>query len=213
MTNAAMPGSSKIRETVLAIAIAALIATDVAAAEPAFDERWTHVPRNAPSNAAVPVNNVQIKKSKVVPQGQPAAAPQPDLPVPLQQALYLIRTTLLTLNDANRSGNYSVLRDLAATSFQEKNSAADLAVIFTNLRQRKFDLFAAALTAPQLSAPPSLEEGNKLRLTGFFPTQPLRINFDLLFENAGGQWKLLAIAVATPSATMEKIISAVNPNK
>jgi hypothetical protein len=189
-----MPGTSKIRETILAIAIAALIATDVAAAEPAFDERWTHVPRNEPSSVGSPINTAQIKK--------PKAAPQPDLPVPLQQALYLIRTTLLTLNDANRSGNYSVLRDLAATSFQEKNSAADLAVIFTNLRQRKFDLFAAALTAPQLSAPPSLEDGGKLRLTGFFPTQPLRINFDLLFENVAGQWKLLAIAVATPPANV-----------
>ena len=55
---------------------------------------------------------------------QPAATPQ-KLPVSVEQALYLIRSTLLTLNDANRSGNYTVLRDLAAPGFQARNSAAD----------------------------------------------------------------------------------------
>jgi hypothetical protein len=47
------------------------------------------------------------------------------LPVSVEQALYLIRSTLLTLNDANRSGNYTVLRDLATPDFQARNTAAD----------------------------------------------------------------------------------------
>ena len=37
-----------------------------------------------------------------------------------------------------------------------------------------------------------------LRLTGAFPTRPLQINFDLLFQNVGGQWRLFGISVATP---------------
>ena len=68
--------------------------------------------------------------------------------VTVEQVLYLIRSTLLTLNDANNSGNYSVLRDLSAPNFQARYSAADLAVIFTDLRSRNFNLFAAALIAP-----------------------------------------------------------------
>ena len=51
---------------------------------------------------------------------------QPAMPVSTEQALYLIRSTLLTLNDANQSGNYTVLRDLAAPDFQARNTAADL---------------------------------------------------------------------------------------
>ena len=48
-------------------------------------------------------------------QNTPEPAPaQSSLPVTLEKALYLIRSTLLTLNDANRTGNYTVLRDLAA---------------------------------------------------------------------------------------------------
>ena len=39
-----------------------------------------------------------------------------------------------------------------------------------------------------------------LRLTGYFPTRPLQINFDLIFQNVGGQWRLFGISVATPQA-------------
>ena len=56
--------------------------------------------------------------------GAPAAAKQAAAPVSDEQALYLIRSTLSTLSDANRSGNYSVLRDLAAPDFQARNTAA-----------------------------------------------------------------------------------------
>ena len=105
---------------------------------------------------------------------QPAT--QPATPVSLEQALYLIRSTLLTLNDANRSGNYTVLRDLASPDFQANNTAADLSQIFADLRKRNIDLHVVAITAPQLSTPPYIDNNKMLRLTGFFPTKPLQIN-------------------------------------
>jgi len=117
------------------------------------------------------------------------------------QALYLVRATLLTLNDANRSGNYTVLRDLAAPDFQAKNTSADLAQIFTDLRRRNFDLFAVALLAPQFTTPPAKDSSGRLRLTGAFPTRPLQITFDLTFQVVGGEWRLFAISVSTPQAT------------
>lgn len=155
-------------------------AVSAAAQTAPFSERWQNSPAGKPS----------------------AAAPKPQqrpLPVSLEQALYLIRSTLLTLNDANRSGNYTVLRDLASPSFQAKNSAADLSVIFADLRRRNFDLFAVAIAAPQLTAPPS-RDNNLLRLTGFFPTRPLQTNFDLLFEDVNGKWLLFGVSVQTSEA-------------
>ena len=117
------------------------------------------------------------------------------------QALYLVRATLLGLNDANRSGNYTVLRDLAAPDFQARNTAADLAQSFSDLRRRNFDLFAVALLAPQYSAnTPALEADGKLRLTGVFATRPLQISFELIFQLVNGHWRLFAISVATPEA-------------
>lgn len=149
-----------------------------------FSDRWQNVPPKAP---AAPKTKQQ--------------GPAQKLPVSLEQALYLIRSALLTLNDANRSGNYTVLRDLAAPDFQARNSAADLANIFANLRQRHFDLYAAALLAPQLAAAPAIDDKGMLRLTGHFPTRPQQINFDLLFESVGGEWRLFGISIATPDAS------------
>jgi hypothetical protein len=113
-------------------------------------------------------------------------------------ALYLIRSTLLTLNDANRSGNYTVLRDLAAPDFQARNTATDLSQIFSDLRRRNFDLYGTALLAPQLTAVPALDQRGFLDLAGYFSTQPQQINFDLLFQVIANQWRLYGISVSTP---------------
>jgi hypothetical protein len=140
-----------------------------------------------------PAAKVPLEDSKA--KSAPASQP-----ISHGQAVYLVRSALMTLNDANRSGNYSVLRDLAAPDFQARNSAADLAQSFADLRRRNFDLFAVGLLAPQFTAGPALDSSGRLRLTGFFPTNPLRISFDLTFQSVGGQWRLLEISVATPPA-------------
>ncbi len=186
----------------VALLLAAVTATQLRAEEasaPPFDELWKEVPTTTPPPS--PPQIARIAKARI----------QNTLPVKLAQALYLIRSTLLTLNDANRSGNYSVLRDLAAPRFQAKNSAADLAQIFSDLRGRHFDLFAVAITAPKLTAPPHLENTGLLRLTGYFPTRPLQINFDLLFENVGNEWRLFGISVATPQASLAEVKKSVGP--
>jgi hypothetical protein len=179
--------SSRVAGILAAFALAMpLAAAAQPAAEAPFAERW---------------QDIATTRSRVETQTPaPAAAAKTALPVNLEQALYLIRSTLLTLNDANRSGNYTVLRDLAAPGFQTKNSAADLALIFADLRRRNFDLFAVALIAPHLSAAPALNPQGMLQLSGVFPTRPLQIKFDLLFENVHGQWRLFGISVATPQA-------------
>jgi hypothetical protein len=161
-----------------------------------FDQRW-------PQQTSRP-------KSPSAPKPVTTPAAKQNLPISLEQSLYLIRSALLTLNDANRSGNYTVLRDLAAPDFQAKNTAADLAAIFANLRARKLDLFAVALVAPRLSSPPSLDAKKMLHLTGSFPTRPLRIDFNLLFQDVGGQWRLYDISIATPRAIAEQA-KAVHP--
>ena len=164
----------------LAVSPAGRLLAQTAKPDRSFNERWQKIPGS--------------QQRKQTPTAKPKLA------VDLGQALYLIRSTLLTLNDANRSGNYSVLRDLASPALQNKNSAADLAVIFSDLRNRHFDLFAAALMAPKMTAAPQLDAKGILHMAGFFPTRPLQINFDLMFQNIGGKWLLFGLAVGTPPA-------------
>jgi hypothetical protein len=149
---------------------------------------------SAPAKTAPAVPKPQQQQQQQ--QGQQ----QPTLPVTTEQALYLIRSTLLTLNDANRSGNYTVLRDLAAPDFQVRNTAADLSQSFSDLRRRNFDLYGAALLSPQLTALPALDQRGFLHLAGFFPTRPQQINFDLMFADVNNQWRLFGIAITTPDA-------------
>ncbi|HLW52798.1 MAG TPA: hypothetical protein VKW06_08135 [Candidatus Angelobacter sp.] len=148
-----------------------------------------------PAKSAPPVAS---REATPAPGANPTAKPGGPYVPSQEQALYLVRATLLTLNDANRSGNYTVLRDLASPEFQAKNSAADLGQIFADLRRRNFDLFAAALLTPTFNSAPALDANGRLHLTGFFPTRPMQINFDLMFEVVNGQWRLFGIAVATP---------------
>jgi hypothetical protein len=84
-------------------------------------------------------------------------------------------------------------------------------VIFADLRRSKIDLFAVALLGPQLSTAPYLDPGKMLRLTGYFATRPLQINFDLTYEVVNGQWRLYAISVATPAAPPEQAHQAPPP--
>jgi hypothetical protein len=110
--------------------------------------------------------------------------------------LLLLRTTLLTLNDAVQSGNYTVLRDVAAPSFREANSAARLAQIFGSLAQRGIDLTPVAVMTPQLSAPPSLDpRTGMLYLKGFFPGQPVQLNFEVLYQPVAGRWRVFGLSV------------------
>src|SRR3954468_15777593 len=72
----------------------------------------------------------------------PATQPAPQQPIQIDRngVLILIRSTLLALDHANRTGNYTVLRDLGAPGFQAGNTAARLSEIFASLRSQNLDL-------------------------------------------------------------------------
>ena len=63
--------------------------------------------------------------------------------------LILINSALLALNQANETGNYTVLRDMAAPSFQRANSPERLAQLFSNLRNRNLDLSPIRLVSAE----------------------------------------------------------------
>lgn len=123
---------------------------------------------------------------------RPPATPQRGAPSS-EQALYLVRSTITALDHANRTGNYAVLRDMAAPSFQRRNSAADLALGFSGLRTNRVDLSAVALLAPTLTVAAAGE--GSMRLAGSYPLPTHAIDFDLSFEIVDGHWRLNAIAV------------------
>lgn len=108
--------------------------------------------------------------------------------------LILTRSTLMALDHANKTGNYTVLRNLGSPAFQAK-SAAQLSEIFAVQRKEALDFSAIAVLEPQLTLLPQIEPSGMLHMAGFFPSAPLQVNFELLFEPVNRQWKVLGVSV------------------
>lgn len=138
-------------------------------------------------------------------QPAPAPAPQasPTLAIPQPEVLLvLIRLSLVALRDAVKTGNFTVLRDLGAPSFQAANTAAQLGIIFADLRNKNIDLSPIVVVTPEISEPPAITPENLLRLVGYFPTKPLQIKFLMLFQPVNGEWRLFGMSVdVAPPAT------------
>lgn len=113
--------------------------------------------------------------------------------------LILIRTTLIALDQANKTGLYTVLRDIGAPAFQV-NSAAKLSDIFSPLRRDKIDLSATSVLEPQLTEMPQIYPNGLLQMAGYFPSVNEQIYFDLAFAPVEGQWRLFGISVRRGSA-------------
>src|SRR6266568_3084756 len=113
------------------------------------------------------------------PQPHPAASPQQQpasKPANIDRngVLILIRSTLLALDHANKTGNYTVLRDLGAPGFQV-NTDARLAEIFAAQRKDNLDLAGVAVLEPQLTVLPQIEPNGMMRMAGFFPSVPKQV--------------------------------------
>jgi hypothetical protein len=142
----------------------------------------------------------------------PANTPAPrPAPIDRNGVLVLIRTTLVALQQANQTNNYSVLYGMSAPGFQQTNSPEALSKIFTNLRAKAFDLSGVVVLEPQLTVLPELYENGVMRMAGFFPSVPMQVSFDLQFMAVRGQWRLLAISVDVGSAATLAPTAAVTP--
>jgi hypothetical protein len=185
-------GTVLARKCCLAIAILALLAGAASAQQaPKVADPKTPQPPSSPSKFAAPVT---------AGAQQPSQPSPPKIAIPPPEALLvLVRSALIGLDHANRTGNYTVLRELGGPGLQ-RHSSAQLSNAFTNLRNQQVDLLAVAILTPQLTQPPSVSPEGLLRLIGFFPSQPRRIQFEIIYQPVGGQWKLFGISVSLAAA-------------
>ena len=110
------------------------------------------------------------------------------------QIASLIKSTIMALQHANQTGNYSVLRDLGTPVFRERFDQAQLTAIFSNLRSRGVN-FMPVLSCPKPHQTGGDDGGRQLHLVGDFPTQPLKIQYEMLFLQIDGVWRIDGMAV------------------
>jgi len=149
--------------------------------------------QNGSNNAAngLPPATPPIAGQAPAVAGLPPAAIRP-VPDQLQLAK-LIWSTMAAVDHANRSGNYSVLRDISATGFQINNDPAKLAQVFAAIRSSRIDLSNALLVPPTYPVAPQQIQADVFRVQGIFNLRPIAIAFDLYFQWERGEWRLFGI--------------------
>ena len=116
--------------------------------------------------------------------------------VPSERALEaLVKTTLLTFNDANVTGNYEVFHAKLSKPFREQFPVERLARRFQEFNKKHVDFDIIAALKPSYDPAPKVDDDGKLLVKGYFPTEPLQVYFNLEFIPSDGEWKLIGINV------------------
>jgi hypothetical protein len=128
------------------------------------------------------------------------AAAQAQNKVPSERALEtLVKTSLLSFNDANMTGTYTVFHAKLSKPFREQFPPERLKETFKEFSDKRIDIDVVAAYGPSYAAPPAIDGEGKLVVKGFFPTEPARVNFELDFIPSDGEWKLIRIHVKVGS--------------
>lgn len=107
----------------------------------------------------------------------------------------LVKSSLLSLNDANVTGNYAVLHAKLSKPFREQFPPEKLKATFREFQTRNADFDIIAAMPPAYDPRPAVDEDGKLVVKGSFPTEPSRLRFELEFIPSDGEWKLIRIYV------------------
>jgi hypothetical protein len=108
----------------------------------------------------------------------------------------LVKATLLSFNDANVTGNYTVFHAKLSKPFRQQFTPERLQSTFKDFASKDIDFDIIAAYKPE----PRVDEAGKLLVKGWFPTEPVRVVYDLEFIPSDGEWKLISINVKTEKA-------------
>jgi hypothetical protein len=122
----------------------------------------------------------------------PAAAQ--NLPDKMMQEV-LIKTTLLTFNDANVTGNYAVLQAKTSKQFRDQFPPERLKEIFKTFADQKIDIAVIAAKTPIPGKEAAIDDRGVLGLSGHFDMTPSQVHYDLGYVVSEGEWKPIKINV------------------
>jgi hypothetical protein len=140
-----------------------------------------------------------------------------DEPVSLpdaRRAAGLVRATLLSLNEANLTGNYSVLRDASAPDFRRDFTEARLAETFAVLREKRLDLVTSAPLDPVIADASYIPYRNIVVYRGTVPVAAssmpnFDVNFNLAYQFVEGRWRLFTLDLSLDPAAGQPRVAGI----
>jgi len=113
----------------------------------------------------------------------------------------LVKGSLMSLNDANLTGDYRVFHARLSAPFRAQFTPDRLKAAFKEFNDKNVDIDIVCALTPIYDQPPFVDPAGKLVIRGHFPTEPTRVVFQMDFVNSEEEWKLLRIDVTVgPSA-------------
>src|SRR5882724_11796650 len=87
----------------------------------------------------------------------------------------LVKSSLMSLNDANLTGDYRVFHARLSEPFRKQYTPAKLRETFKEFNEKNVDIDIVTAMAPTFEQPPFIDHEGRLVLIGFFPTEPTRV--------------------------------------
>lgn len=108
----------------------------------------------------------------------------------------LIRTTLMTFNDANMTGNYSVLWAKASKDVQGDVTPEKMAATFEAFRKKEFYIEEVVTAEYDSEEKAKLDSQGILVLAGVFKLEEKKVTYRLAFVQDAKVWKLVSLNVS-----------------
>jgi len=117
-----------------------------------------------------------------------------DMPGPSAQEV-LVKSILVTLNDAVAADNFTILHAKISKPFREQFPPEKLRAVFKDLVEKHavFDAGVAQKMIPDEDA--RIDDRGVLNLKGRFQTAPKQVKYQLGFIESEGVWKLSGVAI------------------
>jgi hypothetical protein len=131
----------------------------------------------------------------------PASAQK--MPSPVAMVAW-IKATMLTLNDANVTGNYAVLHAKLSKPFRDQFGPDKLKETFKSFADQQIDYDIIAAFKPVATQEPKIDDRGALVLRGHFDTRPNRVTYELDFIPSDGEWKPIKLQVNVNAAPVEQ---------
>ena len=121
--------------------------------------------------------------------------------VPSERTLEtLVKSSLVSFNDAVLTGNFAVLHARLAKPLRDKYSPEQLAKIFKEFADKGAEFYVITTFKPTYDPAPSIDGEGILLVKGVFPTEPSKVAFDLKFILSDGGWRMIGIDVTMKKA-------------